>query len=175
MQFARAVRGIASACLVSILAACGGGGGGGDGDSYPANDTVVVNTATTATPATTYKIDRTIGSTGTYVVSGGRVVETASTQTSDFEIEVSFFQGDSSKYVIFFDDDSGDYGCRSGNLSSSEFQELITDPIPDAPVCSGDVKIDAGAHRLRGSKVTIPNLDTPSNKVVLSANVSWTL
>jgi hypothetical protein len=176
MQFARAVCGIASACLLSTLVACGGGGGGGDDKvDFPANDTIVVNSATSATPASTYSVDRTAGDAGTEVATGGRIVEWAYTENSYFMIQVAFLQSEPGKFLLLFDDDSGDYVCRSNNLSNTELQILVGAPVIDVPVCSGEVRIDASAHRLRASKVTITDPSAPSNKVVVSANVSWSL
>ncbi|HIV72269.1 MAG TPA: hypothetical protein H9903_15140 [Candidatus Aquabacterium excrementipullorum] len=159
---------------MSVLAACGGGGGGGD-DDYPSNNTVVVNSATTSTPTGSYRIDPTNGYADTETVSGGRVLEYAYSETSNFGVYVIFYRDDTNKYLVFFEDNSDLYVCHSGNVSTLELTELANGSPAGITACGGRLLIDASQHRVRASKVSIPGYTNTAAKVTLSANVSWSL
>ncbi|RRS03302.1 hypothetical protein EIP75_16585 [Aquabacterium soli] len=178
MQFVHAVRGIASACLMSVLAACGGGGGGDEPVvTYPASNTVTVDTGNASTAAGSYALDPSSIDSELDPTGDGRTLEFAVAEDTagKFQLVIGFLQNDTSKYILYFDDANADYACRSSNVSNAELEALAGGPANNLPVCSGTVKIDAGAHNLRASKVTIGNPDTPSDKVVISVNFAWTI
>lgn len=177
MQFARAVCGIASACLVSVLAACGGGGGGDEPTpTYPDSNTVTVNTGNASTPAGSYALDLSTVQTDLQPTGDGRTLEFAGVEDTagKFQLIVGFLQNDTGKYILYFDDDAADYVCRSSKVSNAELEALTGGPVNDLPVCSGNVNINAAGHSLRASQVTIGNPDTPADKVVISVNFAWT-
>jgi hypothetical protein len=172
MSFLKAAGITASVLSLGILTACGGGGS--SSASYPDDGVIVVKSGTSSTPAGSYRIVPAQSDAGTQSYSGG-VVEWAYTDAGNFGVEVAFVQGNTSKYVVLFEDASDDYSCRSSSVTNEEVALLSNGNMATLPVCSSTLQIDGSAHRVKASNFTIKGLDNTSNSVTLSANVSWTL
>lgn len=162
MQFARAVRGIASACLVSVLAACGGGGGGG-GDSYPSDDTIVLDSGTSSTAKGSYKATN-YGTDS--VFADGVTIESLYTDLDSFGAGIDYVSTDSTKFVLWFADDTGFFACRSAAMNLPTAADLV--------VCNREVKFDLAGHKLRFKNVILADDDVGTGaKVMASGNLSW--
>lgn len=159
-----------SLVALGALTACGGG----DSDNYPDDGNIVIEAATTSTPAGTYSIndDNVDAEADTFDRSSG-TVEYAAFENDLFYLEIGFLQGNSNKYYVVFDDASDDYVCRSAALSQEELDDWqLLGPIP---VCPSSLEIQTSNHRVKASGFIIKGLDDPSKQVKLGANISWTL
>lgn len=158
MQFARAVRGIASACLVSILSACGGGGGGGPSPT----STVTLNTSTTQNAASTYttqKFDRS-------VQSGGPSVGNITVVEFDFktlQAAFSYSHNVPAVYMVGVSDASGDYLCGSALAASTA----------GVPVCPPDIVVDIQNRTVRMTNATLVDYYGAKGTVSATVDLQW--
>lgn len=163
-----------SLLALGALTACGGGGDGGV-NNYPDDGEIIIEAATTSTPAGTYSIydDNVYTEADTFLTSSG-TVEYGYFENNLFAMEVAFLQSNSNKYYVVFDDASDDYVCRSAALSQVELNDWW-DGTYSTPVCPSSLTVQADNHRVKATGLTINGAEDPSKQVRLGANVSWTL
>jgi hypothetical protein len=158
MKFARAVHGIASACLISVLSACGGGGSDGPSPT----STVVLNTSTAQNAASTYstqKFDRS-------VQSGGANVGNVTVVEFDFKtLQAAFSYAHSMPaiYVVGVGDASGDYLCGSPLAASTI----------GVPVCPSDIVVDIQNKTVRMNNATLVDYYGSRGTVNASVDLRW--
>lgn len=158
MQFVRAFCGIASACLVSVLTACGGGGGGDD----PRTSTVTLPVATSAYAAGTYttqRYDKTVEDTGT---SLGRST-TMEFHFPNMEAAFSYINNNPDIYIIGYSDDSGNYMCGSA-LANAAIGVLT---------CPSDVQFDLRRKTVIFNNAAMEDMDGIRPNVTVSGNLQW--
>lgn len=161
-----------SLLALGTLTACGGGELGNT--NYPNDGDIVIEAATTGTPAGSYSIndDNVDSEADTFETSSG-TVEYGAFENNLFYLQIGFLQSNTSKYYVVFDDSSDDYACRSAALSQEELDGW--ENFGPIPVCPSSLVIQADNHRVKASGFIINGLDDTDNQVKLGANVSWTL
>lgn len=160
MQFARVVRGVASACVVSVLAACGGGGGGGD---EPRTSTVTLETSTSATATGTVSTQNHRKFTEDTGTSLGSATSVEFKFSNGAEAGFSYINSDNSIYILGFSDASGDYMCGSATATAAI----------GIATCPNNIQVDLGRKIVTFTNAELEDFDAIQPNIRISGNLQW--